>query len=490
MRQDNSSKRVMNGLFWVYLENISSQAVTFIVTIVLARLLTPDDYGVVALLAVFTGLAQVFVTSGISSGLIQKKNADDLDYSSMFWFTAALSIILYLLLYLSAPTLGRYYNNEDLVLVLRVMSLSIPLSAYNSIQQAYVSSKMVFKKSFLSNSGAVIVSGLTGVAMALMGSGLWALVWQRIIFVFVTTLILQMVIPWYPRFQFSWNRVKPLFSYGWKIMATSFLFTAYSDIRSLIIGKRYSAADLGFYDRGFSFPKLIASNIDSTINRVLFPALSHDQDSQDLLSLKTRRAAKTSAYVMTPILWGLAVVASPLVLLLLGEKWLPCVPFLQIMCFVWWLQPTQSCSLQAIRAIGRSDLSLYIEIVSKVIGLALLAFAVLIIDSVMAIAMMYLAGQVISVFLYGYCSSKYIGYRLRHQLLDLLIPALLSLIMCSCAYLIMLVIENVIICLVMQSIICCVLYVGLSVITKNESYYYIIGTLGLNGFVGKRLKKR
>ena len=175
-----------------------------------------------------------------------------------------------------------------------------------------------------------------------------------------------------------------------------------------MIGKRYSAEDLGYYDRGFSFPNLIASNIDSSITRVLFPALSKYQDDADNLSVKSRRAAKLSAYIMTPLLWGLAIISKPLVALLLGDKWLPCVPYMQIMCIVWWLQPTQTCSAQAIKAIGRSDLYLKIELLSKAVGLILLAVAVFLFDSVIAIAFMYLAGQFAAVLIYGVYSEKYI----------------------------------------------------------------------------------
>lgn len=473
------SNKVFSGLFWVYLENISVQIVNFVISVILARLLDPSHYGTVALLMVFISLANVFVTSGISSSLIQKKDADELDYSTMFWFNLLVALVLYGILFVAAPAVGRYYNDGDLILMLRVLALSIPLSAFNCIQHAYVSSHMVFKKSFISSSGGALLSGIVGVILAYCGFGVWALVVQRILHVAFNTILLKLVINWAPKRMFSFERLKPLLSFGWKMMATGFLFTGYSELRSLIIGKRYSAADLGYYDRGYSFPRLVASNIDSSITRVLFPALASEQNERQRLAEKTRRAGKTSAYIMTPILWGLAIIAHPLVLLLLGEKWLPCVPYMQIMCLVWWLQPTQTCSAQAIKAIGRSDLYLYIEIVSKVIGLGLLAYAVLVKDSVFAIAVMFLVGQAMGVLIYGSVSAKFIGYKIRHQLADLLVPAMMSAVMCAFAYLISKVLANSFVCLLVQVSGGAVIYLVLSMLTKNDSFAYIVSSLGL-----------
>ena len=475
--KSNQPNNVFSGLFWVYLENTSAQLISFIVTVVLARLLEPTHYGTIALLTVFIALAQVFVTNGISSALIQKKDADELDYSTMFWFNLVVSVALYFLLFFSAPAIGEYYKQEELSLVLRILAFSIPLSAYNCIQQAWVSSHMVFKKSFLSNSGGGILSGIIGIVMAYGGCGLWALVAQRILHVAFNTILLKIIIDWRPLVSFSYERLKPMFSFGWKMMATSFMFTGYSQLRSLVIGKRYSAADLGYYDRGFSFPNLIASNIDSTITRVLFPALANAQGESISLADKSRRAAKTSAFIMTPILWGLAIIATPLVELLLGDKWLPCVPYLQIMCFVWWLQPTQTCSAQAIKAIGRSDLYLYIELISKAIGLALLGIAVFIFDTVFAIAVMYLIGQLSAVLIYGYYSHKYIGYKIHYQLADLVIPGFLAAIMGIIVVLMSHLSGNGIWGIVIQITSGTIAYVLLAHLLKVESFSYICNLL-------------
>ncbi len=471
------ASKVFSGLMWVYLENIAAQLVNFIVSVILARLLEPGYYGTIALVNVFVNIANVFVTNSFSYALIQKKNADELDYSSMFWFTSGISVVFFIILFFCSPPIGRFYNNPDLSVILRVLALRIPLSAYNSIQMAYVSSHMVFKKSFLSNSGGALLSGIFGVVMAYLGFGIWALVAQSLLNVLLNTLILIIVVKWKPRFVFSMTRLKPLIQYGWKLLATGLMFTGYTEIRSLIIGKRYSAEDLGYYDRGYSFPRLVASNIDSTINRVLFPTLSHQQDDKIRLLEMTRRAAKTSAYLMTPLLFGLAIVAEPLVQLLLGTKWMPCVPYIQIMSIMWWLQPTQTCSAQSIKAIGKSDVYLRIEIISKICGLLLLAGAVFIVNSVKAIAISMLIGQAIAVLIYGIHVSKYIGYKLKYQMADIGIPGGLGIIMCLPLFFMPRIINSSILCIVAQAALGGIIYVGLSKILKIEEFGYLIGLL-------------
>lgn len=464
---------VVKGLFWVYLENIAAQVVSFIITIILARLLAPSLFGTIALVAVFINVANVFVNTSFSSALIQKKDADELDYNTMFWFNLGISILLYILLFFAAPTVAHYYNDESLTSILRVLAISIPLCAFNSIQVAYVSSHMIFKKTFYSHSGGALLSGIVGVVLAYLGFGVWALVWQRLTNVAFNTIILRLIVPWTPKFQFSSKRLWPMFTFGWRVLATGLMFTIYNEVRSLIIGKRYSTEDLGYYDRGWSFPKLIASNIDSTVTRVLFPALASEQDNSVRLMDKTRRAAKTSAYVMTPFLFLLAAMAEPLVNFLLGEKWLPCVPYLQIMCFVWWLQPTQTCTIQAIKSIGRSDIYLRLEILNKVVGVGLLLYAVFVMDSVFAIAVTMFAYEVFSIITYGIVSHHYIGYKLRFQFVDILVPMVIALISCALSNLTALLIHNNIVIICVYLVLGLSVYVLISELFKVDAYLYV-----------------
>lgn len=471
---DNISRnKVVKSLFWVYLENISAQLVTFVVSIVLARLLLPSDYGLIALVTVFINIANVFVSASFNMSLVQKKDADRLDYNTLFWFNCVLSIVLYIILFFSAPYIARYYEKELLTPVIRVLSLSIPLSAYNSIQVAYVNSKMTFRKSFVATSAGAIISGIIGIIMAYKSAGLWALVAQRVINIFLNTIFLSAIVDWKPAIEFSWRRFQSLFRFGWKILVTGLMFTGYSELRSLVIGKRYSADDLAYYNRGFQFPQFIASNIDTTITRVMLPTFSKSQDNAEQLVLMTRRAAKTSAYIMTPILFGLAVVGENVVHILLTDKWLPCVPFLQIMCIVWWLQPTQSCSIQAINAIGRSDIYLRIEIISKVLGISLLVGAVILFNTPFAIAISMLIGQMSAVFIYGSFVQKYIGYKLIEQIKDIFIPGLIGAVMSLGVYGVGRLISNGYVALIIQIIVGGIIYLALSHFLKIEEYKYL-----------------
>ena len=236
--QQVSRRKVFSGLFWVYLETICAQAVTFVVTIILARLLSPADYGIIALVMVFVNVANVFVTSSFSFALIQKNDADDLDYQTMFWFNIVVSFLLFAVLFVIAPTVANYYDIPLLSPVLRVLALKIPLSAYNSIQLAKVSHDLNFKKSFMSTFGSTILSGAIGIVMAYTGYGIWALVVQVISNILFNTVFLMTIVKWLPKLQFSFIRLLPLINYGWKLLATGLMFTGYSELCKLIIGKR------------------------------------------------------------------------------------------------------------------------------------------------------------------------------------------------------------------------------------------------------------
>ena len=473
----DSSKKVVKGLFWAYLENIAVQFVGFLVSVILARILSPDDYGTISLVMVFISIANVFVTSSFSYALVQNKQSDELDYNTMYWFSQAISIVLFSIIFFCAPLIANYYNNSELTLIIRVLSIRIPLSAYNSIQMAHVSRNLAFRKSFLTNSGGALISAVIGIVLAYSGGGIWALVAQNISQVVGSTFFMMLAVSWRPKWMFSFERLKTMYSFGWKLLVTGLLATGYSELRALVIGKKYSTADLGYYDKGYTFPKFIAANIDSTITRVLFPTLSKHQENQDEMKLMTRRAIKTSNYIMTPVLFGLALLAEPVVHLLLTDKWLPCVPYLQIMCFVWWLQPVQSCSIQALKATGRSDLYLKVEIVSKIIGILLLVVTVNIFHSVIAIAYSMLIGQVVSLILYTLATQKVTGYTLIEQGLDLLIPCVLSVVMCIIVWLIGQIIHHVVVSLILSVLCGATTYCLVSYLFKVEEFRYLKGVI-------------
>ena len=270
--------KVLSGLFWKFGERISAQLVTFIVSIVLARLLSPDDYGNIALVTVFITIANVFVVNGFGSALIQKQEADNVDFSSVFYANIVFSCILYVIIFLVSPVVADFYASPILCPVLRVLGLRIPVAAINSVQQAYVSRHMLFKKFFFSTLFGTLLSGVVGCVMAYMGFGIWALVAQYLVNTSVDTIVLWFTVRWRPDFVFSFSRVKVLLSYGWKLLLSGLLDTGYTQLRSLIIGKKYTSADLAYYNRGQQYPQLVVTNINTSISSVLFPAISKCQD--------------------------------------------------------------------------------------------------------------------------------------------------------------------------------------------------------------------
>ena len=365
---DITKKSVIGNFIWRFAERCGAQLVTFIVSIVLARILDPKDYGTIALVTVFTTILQVFVDSGLGTALIQKKNADDLDFSSVFYFNFIVCIILYVGMFIAAPYIALFYKDTTLTPVIRVISLTIVISGVKGIQQAYVSKNMLFKRFFFSTIGGTIFSAVLGIAMAYMGYGVWALVAQQLSNTAIDTLILWLTVKWRPKKMFSYERLKGLFSFGWKLLISSLLDTAYNNLRNLIIGKLYSSSDLAFYNQGEKFPKVIVMNINASIDSVLLPTMSIEQDNPERIKQMTRRAIKTSTYVMAPLMMGLAFCAEPIVRLVLTDKWIFCIPFLRIFCITYMFWPVHTANLNAINAMGRSDWFLRLEIIKKIVG--------------------------------------------------------------------------------------------------------------------------
>ena len=292
------NKKVLNNFIWRFMERIGAQGVTFIVSIVLARLLDPSLYGTVALVTVFTAIMQVFVDSGFGIALVQKKDADDLDFSTVFYFNIVMCVALYGVMFLIAPLIAAFYEIPELTAIVRVSSFSLVISGVRSIQQSYVSKNMLFKRFFYSTIGGTIVSAVVGIWMAFAGFGVWAIVAQNLVNLAAGTVILWVTVRWRPKWMFSLNRLINLFSYGWKLLVSALLDTVYKDIRQLIIGKLYTTDDLAFYNKGTQFPQLIVTNVNSSIDSVLLPAMSSEQDNRERVKAMTRRAIKTSTYII------------------------------------------------------------------------------------------------------------------------------------------------------------------------------------------------
>ena len=429
MNVTSVKKQTISGAIWKCCERTSGQLISFIVSIILARILLPNDYGLIALVFVFTTLCDKLVVCGFATSLIQKKNADEKDFSSVFYLSFGIAIVLYVLLFVGASAIADFYNKfdrEQLISIIRVLGLGLFVMAFNSVQQAYVSRNMLFKRNFYSSLGGVIISGVVGVTMAYTGYGVWSLVAQNLIATLTNAVILLMTVHWYPKLYFSIDRLKELFTYGWKIFLSSIIKMLYNDLRSLVIGKFFTPADLAFYNRGQTLPQLIDTNITGTIDSVLFPAYSKLQDDKLAMITAMRRAVKTSCYILMPALSLMAAVSTPLVILLLTEKWLPCVPYMQILCFSFMFSPIETENLQSIKAIGRSDIVLKLEIAKRSIGVLLLIISVPF--GLLVIASSMLLGNIVAAFLNAFPNNKLIGYSISSQFKDLLPSLLMSII--------------------------------------------------------------
>lgn len=485
MSNDSLKGKTIAGLFWTFAERIGAQLVSFVVSIVLARLLMPEEYGIIAIVWVFINICNVFVNSGFGRALIQKKEADDLDFSSVFWFSMAVSAVLYAVLYAAAPWIARWYEMEQLCPVLRVMGLRLIVASFNTVQRAKVSRDMQFKKFFFSTLGGTLFSAVVGIAMAYLGFGVWALVAQELTNVMIDTTILFITIKWRPRLMFSLERMRGLFSYGWKVLVTGLIDTLYEDFRSLYVGKLYTAEDLAYYTRGKQFPHLLVDNVNTSIASVLFPAISAAQGDPDAVKAMTRRAMMTSSYIVTPMMVGLAAVAEPLILLLLTEKWLPSVIFLQIICINCALLPLQTANIQAINAVGRSDITLKLNVIKKAFGLLMVVIFTRI--SVEAMAWAGVATGLFSLFVNVFPNRKLIDYGLWEQLRDIIPNWLLSGAMLVLVRLVHLLRLSVIPELIVMVLVGVVSYVALSVLFRVESFAYIWKMLKpvLNRFLKK-----
>lgn len=466
---------IIYSLLWKFSERIGAQAITFILSIILARLLSPSDYGAIAILLVFITIADVFVNAGFGSALIQKKDADDLDFSSVFYFSLIFSVFVYFVVFLAAPFVANFYNMPILQPTLQVLALRIPVAAVNSVQQAYVSRNMQFKKFFYSTLSGTAASAVVGIFMAYNGYGIWSLVGQYLSNAVINTIVLFSVISWRPQLIFSLQRLKSLFSYGWKLLLSGLLDTGYQSLNSLLIGKFYTPADLAFFDTGKKFPMVIVTNINSSISSVLFPALASEQDEPERVKAHTRKAIQISSYIMWPIMLGMAACADSIVSLVLTDKWLPVVPYLQIACITYGLWPIHTANLQAINAMGRSDIFLKLEIVKKIVGISILMFTIQ--YGVLAIALGGIFGGIIGTFINSYPNGYLLKYSYMEQIKDILPSVILALfiaviIKCFNNYF-----ENSVSLLIVDILLFITLYILISYLINNKEFNYIINTI-------------
>lgn len=473
--------KVLSNFLWRLAERCGAQLVTFVVSVVLARLLDPSIYGGIALVTVLITILNVFVDSGMGNALIQKKEADDLDFSSVFFFNLTVCSLLYLLVFLTAPALADFYKAPELTPVIRVLSLTLIISGLKNVQQAYVSRTMQFKRFFFSTLAGTIGAAVVGITMAMKGFGIWALVGQQLFNVTVDTLVLWITVKWRPKAMFSLERLKGLFSFGWKLLVSALLETGYNNLRQLLIGKIYSSSDLAYFNRGQQFPNLLITNVNSSIDSVLLPTMSREQDNIERVRVMTRRAIKTSIFIIAPLMTGLMACAVPIIRLVLTDKWIDSVFFMRIFCILYAFYPVHTANLNAIKSLGRSDIFLKLEVAKKMTGLTILLVSIR--YGLIAMTWCLVLETIVGLLINTWPNKKLLHYSFFQQMMDILPTILLSAMMGLAVYCISFLQLSDLVILLLQVPAGVVIYLLGCIIFRMEAFLYLLD-------IGKKLLER
>lgn len=424
-----SAKR---GIIWSAIERFSVQGVQFVIMIIMARLLTPKDYGIIGMLSIFISVAQSLIDSGFSNALIRKQNRTEIDNSTVFYFNIVIAIGIYVVLFLTAPFVADFYNMPQLVSIMRVICLGIIFSSFSVVQRAILTINIDFKTQAKASLFAISISGIIGVFLAYHGCGPWSLVFQQILNLGINSLILWILSKWKPLWAFSWKSFKELFSFGSKLLCSGLLDTIYNNIYPLIIGKVFKASDLGHYSRAYQFASF-PTNITSVMQRVTYPMLCKLQNDDERLARVYRKFLKISAFIIFPLMCGLAGVSEPLIRLVIGDKWLFCSKLLTILCFSLMWYPIHAINLNLLQVKGRSDLFFKLEIYKKILGIIILIVTIHFNLTVMCYGA--IIQSLLSLLINTYYTGKLIKVGFFIQMKDILPSFLLSTFMFVAVYL-------------------------------------------------------
>lgn len=418
--------KTAKGLMWRSLEGIGVQGMQFVIQMVLARILMPEDFGILAILNIFINLANTFVQNGLSSAILQKKKAEYIDFCTVFYVEVVMAFLMYAIVFAASPYISIYYENPALTQYMRVFALTIIISALGSTQTTVLRNNMDFKPSFIANFSGIVIQGITGVGMAIIGFGVWSLILSQICYRVVTTGLLFFFAKWTPKLQFSWQRLKEMFSYSWKLLVAWLIGTLYNDVIALVVGKVYDAEQLGYYSKGNSIPNVINRAVTQVTTAVMFPAISKVQDQKDVVKYQTRKMISLSSVLIFPVMAVVAGCARPLILLLLTKKWLPAVPVIQLFCIPMAINVISNANMQSFNAIGRSDVFLKFEIIKRSLTILLVIITARI-DFILMLCCIAGMGFV-SLIINGFYNIKLLKYQVKEQVVDIAPYMLLSVV--------------------------------------------------------------
>lgn len=476
MSEDGLKSQTVSSLIWKLLERGGNQIIQLTVQIVLARILVPEDFGALAIMLVFVNIGNAIVQSGLNTAIVQAPEIDEGDCSTVFWMSFVISIILYFGTFIFAPAVATFYSMPAIVWPLRVLCLILPLGAFNSVQIAIVQRRLQFRNIFIATMFAVVSSAVFGIGLAAAGTGIWALVVQQLVYQAVSCVVMAFQVRWRPRFIFVASRASRLFSFGWKLLASGLLEQVYESLSDLIIGKQFSATSLGLVSQGKKYPAALGSMLDGAIQPVMLSAVSRVQADVHYVKRLVRRALKTSTFFIVPSMTLFAVAAEPIVGILLGEKWLACVPFLQMYCFIYALLPIHTTNLQALNGMGRSDLFLKLELIKKAYGICFILFAAFVLKDVYLMVAMYMVTGIISTFVNAYPNKRVIGYSYSEQIRDIAPAFVISAIAGGLALFCGSFVASPGLQILVEVALMAIIYFGIAGIFKLEAFEYLINT--------------
>lgn len=473
---DTLKDRTISSILWKLFERGGNAIVQMAVQIVIARLLAPEQFGMLAIMLVFVNLGDVIVRSGLNAALIQVPDITEDDCSTVFWFSFAISLILYAGVFVAAPRIAVFYSMPGLVWPLRALALLLIINAYNAVQIAVITRALELRKVFTATVASSLVSAVLGIVCAILGTGVWALVVQQLSYQLVNCVVHALQISWHPRPVFDLSRAKILYSFGWKLLVSGLLDQGYQSLSDLLIGKVFSASELGLVSQGKRYPLAVGSMLDGSIQPVMLSVVSRVQDDRAHVKRLVRRALKTSTFFIAPAMTLFACSAPSLVPALLGSQWKEAVPFMQVYCMVYALLPIHTTNLQALNGMGRSDMFLRLELVKKAYGIAVLLFCAFALNDVRALVASYLVTGVLSTFVNAWPNKRVIGYSYVEQVWDIAPAFLLSGVAAAAAGFVAAIGLGAWLTVLVQIVVFAVVYLGFAAALRLEAFTYLLRT--------------
>lgn len=442
MAQNNLKKKTISGMIWSFSDLLANQGIRFIVLIVLARLLTPEDFGLIAMITVIIAVSQSIVDSGLKNALIREKNPTQIDYSTVFYFNLIIAILIYCILFFTSDIISNYLEEPKLTSILKILGLVLIINSIGIIQSTILIRKIDFKTQTKISLTSSLISSLIAVVLAYKGLGVWSLVIQNLLMQLINVTLLSMTNKWYPSLNFSISSFKKLFGFGWKLLVAGLIDTLYKNFYFLIIGKFFTASALGYYTNAQKLRDMASQSVTISLQKVTYPVLSKFKDDKDRLRAGYTKIIKSTVFITFPLMIGLIFIAEPLIILVFGEKWIQSIPYFQLLSLAGLLFPLQSINLNVLQVKGRSDLFLKLEVIKKIISVTIIIIILWIGGGVLDLIWALVLNSVISYFINSYYSSNLLSYSMKSQLKDILPSLIMSFLMGFIVYIVSEVLES------------------------------------------------